>query len=186
MAALLAEAVEFEEVGEAGEAEESEEFEQDSAENAGSQGVNYEGIGKVIGLGMAIKDLIRNEQKGAQETEDRRIRRYSMGIVYPSESRDDLVSKGLIPSYFSKSKIRELIREMKLPYGWSLETTINQGFGNEIRSMMFKKSLKGDSEELLSRFRRERELRRAIQGSENIQKKIRLNRFLESSAANIM
>jgi len=182
MAAVLA--AEATEASEAGEAEEV--FEQDSKENAGSQGVNYEGFAKVIGLGMSIKDLIRNEQKGAEEEEDRRIRRYALGIVYPSESRDDLTAKGLIPAYFSKSNIRDLIKKSKLPYGWSVETTVNQGFGNEIRSMLFRKSPKNDSDELLGRIRRERELRRAIQGSENIQKKLRLNKFLENSAANIM
>jgi len=174
-------------VAEATEAEESEEvFKQDSKENAGSQGVNYEGLAKLIGLGLSIKDLIRNEKKGAEEVEDRRIRRYALGIVYPSESRDDLTAKGSIPAYFSKSNIRDLIRKSKLPYGWSIETAVNQGFGNEIRSMLFKKSLMNDSDELSGRIRRERELRRAIQGSENIQKKLRLNKFLENSAANIM
>ncbi len=182
MAAVLA--LEATEATEAGEAEEG--FEQDSKENAASQGANFEGLGKLIELGMSVKDLIRNERKGSEEEEARRIRRYALGIVYPSESREDLTTKGLIPAYFAKSNIRDLIKNSKLPYGWSIETTVNQGFGNEIRSMLFRKSLRSDSDELLGRIRRERELRRAIQGSQNIQRKLRLSKFLENSAANIM
>jgi hypothetical protein len=179
--ALLVEGLEAGEAAEAGEA-----FEQDSDTNAQAGGVVTQGIGSLLNLGLAIHDLIRNEKKLAQEDEDRMKRRYSLGIVYPSESRDDLVNKGLIPSYYSKSEIRSLIYKMKLPFAWSLQTTVNQGFGNEVRSMLFKKSLESQSEDLVKRLTRERELKRAIQGADNIRRKLRLNRFLESSAANIM
>jgi len=173
---------------EAVEAEESagDEFTEDSRANAESKGVNFEGFGKIIGLGLAIHDLIRTEGKLAQETADRKMQRYMMGIVYPSESRDDLVSKGLIPSYFAKSEIRKLIRDMKLPHGWSIETAVNQGFGKEINSMRFRKTLESQSSDLVSRLQRERELRRAFEGSVNIRRKLRLNRFLETSKARVM
>lgn len=183
----LVEAAEASEAAEAGEFEEAgDEFKEDSKANAESKGVNFEGIGKVIGLGLAINDLVRNEAKGVQEASDRKIHRYMMGIVYPSESRDDLVSKGLMPSYFSKSEIKELIKKMKLPHGWSIETAVNQGFGKEIHSMRFRKNLESQSSDLISRLRRERELRRALEGYGNIRRKLRLNRFLETSDARVM
>jgi hypothetical protein len=182
---LLAEAVETGESAEQG-SEGMKLFEQDSKSSAESQGVNYEGIGKLISLGVAINDLIRNEKKGSEETEERKNKRFSLGIVYPSESRDDLIRKGLIPPYFSKSAIRSLIQDMKLPYGWSVETTVNQGFGKEIQSMMFKKSMDKQSSELVERLRREKELRQALNSFEDIRKKLRLHKFLEYSAANIV
>jgi hypothetical protein len=183
-AVMLAEATE---AGEASEGSEGMElFDQDSKSNAESQGVNYEGIGKLIGLGVAINDLIRNEKKGSEETDERKNKRFSLGIVYPSESRDDLIRKGLIPSYFAKSSIRSLIQDMKIPYGWSVETTVNQGFGKEIQSMMFKKSMDKQSTELVERLRRERELRQALSSIDDIRNKLRLHKFLEYSAANVV
>lgn len=165
-------------------------FTQDSKSNAASKNVDVEGLAKLIqgplSLALAITDIARSEKRGAQETANRRDDRYRTGIVYDTESRIDLTNEGRIPSYFSRSNIIGLLARNVLPYGWNVETAVEQGFGSEIRAGEFRKQSEEQSGRIIDRLRKEREVRQSIEGANNLRKKLRLNRHLEALKTNIL
>jgi hypothetical protein len=188
MAIVAAELVEMGTAEEAGAAEEagtsSSTFKSDSAENAAAQGVDVSGLGKLIGpgfsLAMSIASLIRSERKGSEEAEERKENRYRAGVVFePEESRNVLVQKGLMPAYYSSSNIRALLADNKLPYGWSEEAAIKQGFGTEIRSGEFRRKNKMQIDNLNEYYSDKLALSRQLAESDSINRRLRLNRALQ-------
>jgi hypothetical protein len=163
--------------------EEAAAFTADSAENAESGGVDVGALLKIVSgglsLALSISDLIRGERLGKQDTEDAKRERYRAGIVYSDESRDALNRQGVIPAYYSKSNIKRLFSRNKLPYGWSEETAVKQGFAKDIRAGEFRKQSAIESERLSQKFESEREVKKQLLGLSNLQKRLRLNKTLE-------
>lgn len=84
-----------------------------------------ESVQKSIGF---AKDIIKN----IHDNEDRRRQRYYLGILYPNESRDLLVTQGRIPAVYSTRNIKMNLKEGNLPKNWGEVTAILQGFGPEV------------------------------------------------------
>jgi len=74
------------------------------------------------------KDII----KGTHDNEDRKRQRYYLGILYPNEKRDLLVTQGRIPAAYSSRSIKMNLKEGNLPRNWSEVTAILQGFAPEV------------------------------------------------------
>lgn len=84
-----------------------------------------ESVQKSIGF---AKDIIKN----IHDNEDRKRQRYYLGILYPNESRDLLVTQGRIPAVYSTRNIKMNLKEGNLPKNWGEVTAILQGFGPEV------------------------------------------------------
>jgi hypothetical protein len=185
MAIVVAEAFEMGEAAEASESTATESvFKQDSAENASAKGVDLQGVGKVLGEGyklvMSILSLVRAERKGAQETEDRKQNRYRAGIVFePEESRNDLIVKGLMPAYYSSSNIKALLSGNKLPYGWSEEAAVKQGFGVDIRAGEFRRRNKIQVDNINKYYDDKLALSKQLAEADALNSRLRLNRSLQ-------
>ena len=136
MAAVLAElAVEEGTVAEEGAVGGESKFKSDSASNAEAQGVSPSKLaGGVISLAASLLNLEKVIRRGQEERQDIKERRYQAGLLLSSESRNSLVSKGLIPAYYSGSNIRRLIVDGIVPYGWTPLIASTQGFANEVQA----------------------------------------------------
>ena len=90
---------------------------------------------------------IEVNRHGKQVVRNRRV----LGIVLSGESRDDLIAQNKIPSYYSTSNIRRLLRDGVMPFGWNAEMAVQQGFGDEISKIELKSKTKEQSNEFLHR-----------------------------------
>ncbi len=144
----------------------AEALETDSAATAEAKGVDVgqladslgKGLKEVAGLAVSIYSLIRSDKNLKDQDENFKRKRYLAGIVWKGESRNSLINDGLIPSYYSTSEIKEKLARGVLPYGWSAQTTVQQGFGSEVRAVTLLKTIKDESVEAaaLAAIRRER------------------------------
>jgi hypothetical protein len=170
------------EASEAGSAKSA--FKADSSENASAKGVDLQGLGKLAGetltLVMTILNFVRSEKRGRDEEQERKDNRHRAGIVFdPEESRLTLVRNGQIPAYYSSSNIRSLLADNKLPYGWSEETSINQGFGPEIRAGEFRRRNKDQIDNINKYYDDRLALTKQLVSIDSLDKRLRLNRALQ-------
>lgn len=82
-------------------------------------------VGDSVGLAKSII-------KGVHDNEDRKRARYYLGVLYPNEKRDLLVTQGRIPPAYSTRVIKMNLKEGRLPEKWGEVTAILQGFAPEV------------------------------------------------------
>ena len=93
------------------------------------------------------RNKIEVSRHGKQVDRNRRV----LGIVLNGESRDDLIANNEIPSYYSTSNIKRLLRDGVMPFGWNAEMAVQQGFGDEINRTEIKEKTKDQANEFLHR-----------------------------------
>lgn len=172
-------------------AEESEAaFTTDSEESASSKGVDIDKIIKYFGEGLqtalAIYDTVRVFKKANEEDDERRTNRYRAGIVYPNENRNVLITKGLIPAYYSTSNIKDLLRANVLPFGWSELTAVAQGFADEVKAGEYRKRNVLDSKRLKEEINRERDINKNLNTLDYFDSKLRTLKAIENIKTKIM
>ena len=97
---------------------------------AGNVGTDVNSIITTIGN---VYGMYRNSKKIGQKREENTKDRYRAGIVFiGQENRDYLVRNNKMPAYYSTSNIKSLLRRGIMPFGWSSEMAVEQGFGKEI------------------------------------------------------
>ena len=93
------------------------------------------------------RNNIEISRHGKQVDRNRRV----LGVVFKGESRDNLIANNKIPSYYSTSNIKKLLRNGIMPFGWNEEMAVQQGFGEDISKINFKEKTKDQSHEFLHR-----------------------------------
>jgi len=121
------------------EEEGAEELEGDNAQSAMDKGVEIEKIiGQAISVGSSIFGLITAIAKGKEDTADILERRLAAGILRPTEDRDALIKANAIAPYWASSNIHRMIDKGTLPFGWSVVTTVGQGFADDIAAFQLR------------------------------------------------
>lgn len=158
-------------------------FEAETEAEAGSKGLNLKDVassfGSIIGLAASIDDLVRTLKSGTHDERQDRLKRRAVGIVLPSESRLKLVLEGILPPYYAGSSIRNILLHGKLPYGWSKDTAVNQGFARDIRHGEIRQQLQNESIRLLNALEFERNTRNTMNNFNRIANRLRTERRLE-------
>lgn len=87
------------------------------------------GFGSLVDNSVSFaKDII----KGINDNADRKRKRYYLGILYPNENRDLLVTQGRIPPAYSSRSIKMGLVQGNLPKDWNEVTAVLQGFAPEV------------------------------------------------------
>jgi hypothetical protein len=125
-------------------------------------------------LAKSSINLAKDVMKGIHDTEDRKRARYYLGILYPNENRDLLVTQGRIPAAYSSRSIKMGLKEGNLPKNWTDVTAILQGFGPEVDDYL----TRINSEIKTSRDLLQQKLEETEQGIVSAYDKMYLNNFL--------
>ena len=145
-------------------------FYADYAAQKVGQGLNaiFDTINNVYNIYRSNKKL---NKQGVENTVDR----HRVGIVFQGqENRDQLVRSNKIPAYYSTSNIRALLRKGIMPFGWNSEMAVEQGFGEEMKTLTEKRS-----NEFLRREKEKAHLKSSLGDLKNLRDRFKTRKLLE-------
>jgi hypothetical protein len=144
-------------------------FAADSEASAAGGGVNPGAIlAAGLGLASSVLSLVSSINKGNENLDDIKSKRLAAGLVARKEKRQELLDKGEIPAYYAESNIRRLLLDDTLPFGWSLNTLIGQGFADAVAFQQGRHRTRKLAREGAESFDRQRE----TQKSKNLLKQV--------------
>lgn len=155
-------------------------FSEESEEGAESKGVDTKQLGQIFGAGLSLINAVTNLTStiltARDEANEDRRRRYLAGIVFPNkEDRNKLIVEGKIPSYYSTSNIIKTLRRSVLPYGWSEETAVDQGFAKEIMAGRYRKRNEDMIKSETEKERIKKETQQSLNEADALNQRIQLN-----------
>ena len=129
-------------------------------------------INNIYNASRAGKEINR---QGQQIQRNRRV----LGIVLSNENRDDLISKGKIPAYYSTKNIKSLLRDGIMPFGWNAEMAVQQGFGDEVAAVEHKVKSREKSVEFLQRESAKAHLKATEGDLKNLRNRLKTRKLIQ-------
>ena len=137
------------------------------------------GVSSVINIINDAYNIYRANKKVGKENKDNILNRHRAGIVFQNkENRTQLVREGLIPAYYSKSNIKNLISKGILPFGWNKEMAIEQGFGEDVFIHEMKSKTSETSKMFLQNEIRQRKLKNSVGELQNLKERLKTRKIL--------
>ena len=156
-------------------------FAADSEAGASGGGVD---VGKIItdGLSLAssVLSLVSSIKKGNENLDDIKSKRLAAGLMAKGEKRQSFLDKGEIPAYYAESNIRRLLLDDTMPFGWTLNTLVGQGFADAVAYQQGRHRSRKLAREATESFERERATNKAKNQLNQIVNKRSSDRFINA------